>query len=350
MSIYKIQDKRIVELNETTFEGQGLKESDIQQMLKSQIDAISPQTLIVSEEFGDWEDRKHRIDLLGIDKNADLVVIELKRTTDGGYMDLQALRYAAMISTLTFDKLVETYETYLRKNGIEANAEEGLLEFLGWEEAIEEEFAQDVRIVLASAEFSRELCTSVMWLNGFDLDIRCVRMNPYISKDGLFLDIQTVIPLPEAEEYQVRIREKTMKEREVRKRSRDTARFEVTTEGNKQPNLSSRKMIHHVTRFVISKGKPIKDVILSVEQIRPNSFHVIDGTISPREFRSKLRSITKDRPRRYFIDKGELFEVDGKTYALTNQWTTVDAINAAESLTSKFADLDIQISRPDSQT
>ena len=350
MPIYKIQDKKIVELNETTFEGQGLKEIDIQKMLKSQIDAISPETLIVSEEFGDWEDRKHRIDLLGIDKNADLVVIELKRTTDGGYMDLQALRYAAMISTLTFDKLVETYETYLRKNDVETNAEEGLLEFLGWEEPIEEEFAQDVRIVLASAEFSRELCTSVMWLNGFDLDIRCVRMNPYVSEDGLFLDIQTVIPLPEAEEYQVRIREKTMKEREVRKRSRDTSRFEVTTEGNQQPNLSSRKMIHHVTRFVISKGKPIEEVITSVEKIRPNSFHVIDGTVRPREFRSKLRSITKDRPRRYFIDKGELFEVNGKTYALTNQWTTVDAINAADSLTSKFVDLDIQIDRSDSQT
>ena len=350
MPIYKIQDKEIVELNETTFEGQGLKEIDIQKMLKSQIDAISPETLIVSEEFGDWEDRKHRIDLLGIDKNADLVVIELKRTTDGGYMDLQALRYAAMISTLTFDKLVETYETYLRKNDVETNAEEGLLEFLGWEEPIEEEFAQDVRIVLASAEFSRELCTSVMWLNGFDLDIRCVRMNPYVSVDGLFLEIQTVIPLPEAEEYQVRIREKTMKEREVRKRSRDTVRFEVNTEGNEQPNLSSNRMIHHVTCFVISKGKPIEDVITIIEQIRPNSFHVIDGTVSPREYKRELRLISKDRPRRYFIDEGELVEVDGKTYALTKNWYTQDAINAAEALRSKYVDLDIQINRSDAQT
>ena len=347
MPLYKVQDRQIVRLDETTFENEGLKEFDLQQMLKSQIDAISPDTLIVSEEFGDWEDRKNRIDLLGIDKNADLVVIELKRTTDGGYMDLQALRYAAMISTLTFDKLVDTYGSYLRKNESEINPEESLLEFLGWEEP-KDEFAQDVKIVLASAEFSKELCTSVMWLNNFGLDIRCVRMNPYLSQDGLFVDIQTLIPLPEAEEYQVRIREKTMKEREARKRSRDTVRFEVTTEGNQQPNLSSRKMIHHITRYVISKGKPIEEVVSSIETVKPNPFHVIERSVSSVEFRRELRKITKDRPRRFFIDKGELFEVDGKTYALTNQWTTEGAINAAESLTLRYSDLDIQINRTDS--
>lgn len=350
MPIYKIHDKQLVKLDETTFKDQDLKEIDLQKMLKSQISAISPDTLIVSEEFSDWEENRNRIDLLGIDKDASLVVIELKRTTDGGYMELQALRYAAMISALTFDKLVEIYGTYLRENGNASDPEEGLLDFLGWEDQREEEFAQDVRIVLASAEFSRELYTSVMWLNNLGLDIRCVRMNPYASKDGTFLDIQTVIPLPEAEEYQVRIREKTMKEREVRKRSRNTARFEVSTEGKQQPNLNSRKMIHHVTRFVISKGKPIEEVVSSIENVKPNPFHEIPRIVNSVEFKRELRTKSKDRPRRFFIDKGELFEVDGNTYALTNQWTTEDAIDAAESLKSRFPDLDIQINRFDSQT
>ena len=350
MPIYKINDKQLVKLDETTFRDQDLKERDLQNMLKSQISAISPDTLIVSEEFSDWEDNRNRIDLLGIDKDASLVVIELKRTTDGGYMELQALRYAAMISALTFDKLVEIYGNYLSKNGSGTNPEEGLLDFLGWEDQREEEFAQDVRIVLASAEFSKELYTSVMWLNNLGLDIRCVRMNPYANKDGTFLDIQTVIPLPEAEEYQVRIREKTMKEREIRKRSRDTVRFEVTTEGNQQSNLSSRKMIHHVTRYVISKGKPIEEVVSTIEKVKANPFHVIGRNVSSVEFRRELRAITKDRPRRFFIDKGELFEVDGKTYALTNQWTTEDAINAADSLSSRYPDLDVQIDRSDSPT
>lgn len=66
--------------------------------------------VVVSEEFGDWQDSRRRIDLLAIDQEANLVVIELKRTEDGGHMELQAIRYAAMVSTLTFEQVVRVYE------------------------------------------------------------------------------------------------------------------------------------------------------------------------------------------------------------------------------------------------
>lgn len=102
-----------------------------------------------------------------------------------------------MISTLTFDKLVTIYEDYLRNNNIDRNAKEALLDFLDWPEPDEEEFGQEVRIVLASADFSKEVATSVVWLSDFGLDIRCVRMRPYVSGEQTLLDIQTVIPIPE---------------------------------------------------------------------------------------------------------------------------------------------------------
>ena len=152
---------------------------------------------MVAEEFGQWEDSRRRIDLLGLDKGANLVVIELKRTDAGGHMELQAIRYAAMVSTLTFDKLITIYEQHLRENGMGLNAAERLLEFLEWSEPDEEQFGEEVKIVLASAEFSKELTTSVMWLNDFGLDIRCVRMHPYASGGQIVLDVQTGIPIPE---------------------------------------------------------------------------------------------------------------------------------------------------------
>jgi len=45
----------------------------------------------LSEEFGDWDESRRRIDLLAIDSQANLVVIELKRTSDSGHMELQAI-------------------------------------------------------------------------------------------------------------------------------------------------------------------------------------------------------------------------------------------------------------------
>ena len=214
MAIYQIKSDSIVKVDETSFSQAGLRERyDLQRLLRNHINVISADTLVIAEEFGEWEESRRRIDLLGLDKDANLVVIELKRSDDGGYMELQAIRYAAMVSTMTFDKAVEVYGTYLTKVGNSLDARKSILDFLEWEEPDEDNFAQDVRVLLVSADFSKELTTSVMWLNERDLDIRCVRIKPYDDNGRVLVDVQQVIPLPEATDYIVSIREKAGKER-----------------------------------------------------------------------------------------------------------------------------------------
>ncbi len=83
------------------------------------------------------------------------MVIELKRTEDGGHMELQAVRYAAMVSRMTFDRAVDVYARYLRSQDDSADARERLLTFLNWDSPNEELFAQNVRIVLASRVLTR---------------------------------------------------------------------------------------------------------------------------------------------------------------------------------------------------
>src|SRR5690349_16387300 len=131
--IYELTGERIVELPLTTFSTFGIRERyDLQRLLRDQVDLISPDTLIICEEFADWTDSKRRIDLLGIDKQANIVVIELKRTEDGSHMELQAIRYAAMVSALTFDKAAEIFDRYLRERNREDDGRQVLLDFLGW--------------------------------------------------------------------------------------------------------------------------------------------------------------------------------------------------------------------------
>jgi len=220
MAIYKLSPDRIADLDETSFEKESILERrDLQRLLREKIEIISPDTLVISEEFGEWEGSKRRVDLLGIDKEARLVVIELKRTETGAHMELQAIRYASMLSTATFDRIVEIYARFLSDNdrtGKDAQAE--ILAFLGWDEPQEDLFASDVRIVLASAEFSKELTTSVMWLNQRELDIRCVRLKLYKSPDDhqIFIDVQQVLPIPEATDYQIRVREKAERSKDAK--------------------------------------------------------------------------------------------------------------------------------------
>ena len=174
MAIYELRSDVIREVSETSFADERIRErDDLQRLLSESIEIIEPTLLVITEEFGEWEDSNRRIDLLAIDTKANLVVIELKRTQDGGHMELQAIRYAAMVSTLTFDQVVAIHERYLTKKGRESTAaREAILNFLDWNEPDEEAFANDVRIILVSAEFSKEITTSVMWLNSRDLDCR----------------------------------------------------------------------------------------------------------------------------------------------------------------------------------
>jgi hypothetical protein len=225
MAIFEIKSDQIVRVEETTFDEAGLRERyDLQRLLRRQIDVIAPGTLIITEEFGEWDECKRRIDLLGLDKDANLVVIELKRTEDGGHMELQAIRYAAMVSTMTFEKVVELYGRFLAKLGSLDDPQASILSFLGWDEPDEDRFAQDVRIVLVSADFSKELTTAVMWLNDRDLDIRCIRIKPYKDDGRVLVDVQQVIPLPEAAEYQIQIREKEHRVRQERSSERHLLR------------------------------------------------------------------------------------------------------------------------------
>ncbi len=121
-------------MDPTTFSAAGLRErDDIQRLLRENIDTVASDLLVIAEEFSRWDESRRRIDLLAVDRAANLVVIELKRTEDGGHMELQAIRYAAMVSTMTFEQAVGVYADFLRRTGRpEADAQALLLDFLQW--------------------------------------------------------------------------------------------------------------------------------------------------------------------------------------------------------------------------
>jgi RecB family endonuclease NucS len=85
MTIYELTQDSIVPIEGASFASQGIKErNDLQRILKTRIHAISSNTMVLAEEFHEWADSRRSIDLLCLDKEANLVVVELKRTEDGG--------------------------------------------------------------------------------------------------------------------------------------------------------------------------------------------------------------------------------------------------------------------------
>jgi hypothetical protein len=349
--IYEFARSGISRIEETTFSQVGLHERrDLQRLLREHIEVVAPGTMVISEEFGDWEDSRRRIDLLGIDKAANLVVIELKRTEDGGHMDLQSIRYAAMVSTMTFDQAIDVYRRYLKQSGKEdQGARAAILDFLEWEEPDDDRFAQDVRIILASAEFSRELTTSVLWLINHDIDIRCVRLKPYRLEERLLVDVEQIIPLPEAAEYQIQVQEKARKEREARSSGADFTRFDIAIDGEKFTSQWKRNAIFLICKHLCQEGVAPDDIAKLFDWRSGRVWYPVEGTVDAPQYLKLAHEKASLAGQnfhtgRWYCEQGELIHANGKTYAFSNQWGGESWHKAMNLLKERYPQFKIEFS------
>ena len=217
MAIYRMvgekEDLKLVP--PTSFGEEGvLERQDMQRILRDKPEILEDGLFILAEEFSNWQGSGRSIDLLGLDITGRLVVVELKRGDTGEHMDLQAIRYAAMVSPLTLQQAIAAHQAYLNKRGIDGDAEERVNGHLENPDDSQGFSTAQPRIVLVSEDFSSELTTCVLWLNRNGLDIACIRMQPYRNREEILVETSQVIPLPETADYLVRIRER---ENEVQK-------------------------------------------------------------------------------------------------------------------------------------
>lgn len=314
------------------------EKQDLQRLLREQVDALGEELLVIAEEFGNWEDAKRRIDLLALDKEGRLVVIEIKRTSDGGHMELQAIRYAAMVSSMDFASVLEAFTAHCTKHRLHEDVDpraelEAFLESaeLGEEPVI----SSDVRIVLVSADFGREITTAVLWLNGFEgMDIRCVRLVPYELDAKVFLNIQQVIPLPEAADYQVQLRKKdAARQRATKSGGRDLTRYHIVVDGHELPDQNKRNAIRVMIEQLASRGADLA----TITSIIPKRMKVVNGRYEPGE--TLIAALEADDPKidlkRWFLDHP--FVDNDKTYVLSKMWGTMTAQRLSD-LSQAFPD------------
>jgi hypothetical protein len=348
--LYRLNESEISPVTQTSFPQLRFRErDDLQRLLRMNIEVISPQTLIIAEEFGEWSRSQRRIDLLGIDKEANLVVIELKRTDDGAHMDLQAIRYAAMVARMTFDEASAAYSRFLDSEGSEADARREMLKFLGWTDPADGEFARNVRIILAAGDFSPEITSTVLWLNERDLDITCVRLRPYQLGEQILLGVEQIIPLPEAADYQVQIRNKAREDRATNPPGGERIRYKLVLGEQTLGPLLKRYLVLELVRYLVSSGKTPEELIAATG--RGNLWAVEEGFIVGEEFRARLAmnhpGIDARYPQRYFTADDQLFHIGPRTYALINQWGT-QTVPTMERLLAAFPEQPISFSVHDS--
>jgi hypothetical protein len=209
--MYKLNKagKHLSKLRQTTLGDQGILERfDLEEWIATSPDVLGEDLLVLKTEY--VLPSKLRIDILALDKSANLVVVELKRGQSGSEIEWQGIKYASYCSSLTTEEL---YQILAESKEIDADQARDLIEQFIDEEL--DKINQEQRIILVAREFHPDVASAVLWLREHGIDVRCVRIQSFVDAEGnFFLNPEVIIPLPEAEVYTAPQERKKQQQRE----------------------------------------------------------------------------------------------------------------------------------------
>lgn len=190
--------------------------------------------LIIQKEFDGFDDTRERLDLLAIDKDGNLVIIENKLDDSGRDVVWQALKYASYCANLKKQQVVEIFQRYLNQKaqnqGTEpVDAESLLLEFLQADDlpSVQLNTLKSQRLILVAAHYRKEVTNTVLWLSQFGVNCQCFKVTPYQAGAELFLNVEQIIPTPEASDFMIGMMAKEAEEKSASNEQRQSHRLRL---------------------------------------------------------------------------------------------------------------------------
>ena len=214
-----LSENRLVRLEKRRFIDLNLQERPhLQEWLVQMPEALGEELLVIQKEFDGFADTRERLDLLALDKEGRLVVIENKLDDSGRDVVWQALKYVAYCSSLKKAEIVEIYQKYLDRWLDGQNAVANLCEFLDVEDLDDTVLnaGNEQRLILVAANFRKEVTATALWLIGHGVRAQCFRVIPYSFGQELLIDLQQIIPTPEAADYMIGMAAKESEEKSVK--------------------------------------------------------------------------------------------------------------------------------------
>ncbi len=201
------ENRESEKIAEIDFSQLGFQERrDIQEWVAANPGILDDGLLVIGKEFSGFDRTNERLDLLAVDEDGKLVVVELKRDHTGADAHWQAIKYASYIHRAKHEDIIRIFAGHVDIS--ETEAVDRLLQHLGADDL--NSLNNDQRIILASHRFAPEVTSASLWLNEKTPDenlITCVQLVPYhdAQTGALYIQANTIIPMPGAEEYSIGI-------------------------------------------------------------------------------------------------------------------------------------------------
>ena len=121
------------------------------------------------------------IDLLGIDKRGNAVVVELKRGKTPRETIAQLLEYTSFVENLDYSQLNDIYQDY---SGEESSLEDYHQQYFQSESDENVSFNKSTRLVIVAQKVSKEIRQTSLFLRKKGIDIYCMEFKYFETKSG----------------------------------------------------------------------------------------------------------------------------------------------------------------------
>jgi len=338
------QANRIAPVKTKTFGELGFTErKHLQEWLAHEPSALGEELLIIQKEFDGFDDTRERLDLLALDKDGNLVIIENKLDDSGRDVVWQALKYASYCASLTKLQIVEVFQQYINRyekgnddsNPVDASTQ--ICEFLAAPDLDEVKLnlGNSQRIMMVAANFRKEVTSTALWLLGQSINIQCFKVTPHAFGEQLFINIDQIIPTPEAKELMIGISAKEAEEKttEVVLKNRHNVRHQYWEQALEAFQNSSCTLFNNISPSKdhwLSAGSGVRgcpyNLIFLKKELRVELW-ISRGSTEENKFLFDFLYGQKEKIDEAFSDKLEWLRLDDKKSSRVQYTCKADGFN-----------------------
>ncbi|MBN1348021.1 DUF91 domain-containing protein, partial [candidate division KSB1 bacterium] len=181
MRLFTLDEKgKMLPYKEIKFKDEN-KEADLEALLENNPEYFfeSNKVLILGRQV--TTNLNSFIDLLGIDKSGNTIIVELKRSKTPRETIAQLLEYASFVDNLDYAQLNEIYQNY---SGEDISLEEYHQQYFQNVSNDKVSFNKFSRLVIVAQEITTEIKQTAQYLRKKGLDIFCLEFKYFSTKSG----------------------------------------------------------------------------------------------------------------------------------------------------------------------
>lgn len=199
-------------LETTTMNAEGYDEEDLREWLLANPRQFFDEDILIIGREVSIEGIGDGIDVLGIDRDGNLVVVELKRGALRGDVDFQMLKYASYVSRWGHSKIKTQFESFARSTwgtelyGDDPDFTETLEEFCN----DEYELNGNQRLIYVGNAVRERIGSVVLWLREQGIEATIVEFTLFKNNDNdHYLDAKTTVPTSSLDKFSIGTSETT---------------------------------------------------------------------------------------------------------------------------------------------